>query len=321
MSLFFHSETRNKCVAQEVPGWTRRILSMALVLLALLLVCVGCSEASEGATIIRGALRKKKTPGTVQFEMKMSAGKGGNYQSFVVEGATNYAQDKPLTHMAVTVHVDESQTQQLEYYLEYTAQGVQVYERSSNRWGRKSLSRSTAQHMYNGLRYDISKELVKSMKTTVLDGEMQQVGELCSRVSGEIPVAQFETIFGETLLPDFFGIDAGEVAIYDEVGSIPATVYIGVNDDRIYRLTLKLDPALLPMVKMTAERKSKAGSMSELWTDVSVAYCQLDLRFFGYDDPLELRVPEEARDAGFSGVELPAAEVESEAPEEDGAIE
>ena len=307
-----------KAAGQHQKKW-----ALSTLLLALALLLSACAT-TEGGSILRGTMRKAHTPGSIQYEMKLSAGRNGDYSNYEISGAVTYSHDQPVIYMVLNVLADDEQTQQIEYYLERNGQDVRIYEYISGEWTLKELNRIEAQHFYTGLEHQRSVDLVKAMRASSLDGEQNQAGILCSLVSGEVPMLQLETIFGDTLLPDFFGINADETALYDDIGAIWGTAYVGVEDDLLYRLKLKLDGAVLPMVALTIDRKVNSGSASSrnMWEGLNLAYCQLDIRYYGYDERLNFGVPAEvvaaATEASLKEVELDNTQT-SDAPSTDAS--
>lgn len=287
-----------------------------------LVISLSACATTEGGQILRGAIRHAKNPTAAQYELTFSAGQNGDYKTYLLSGTVEYATDKQLKHMTVNVLVDNVQTQEIEYYIEQDSQNqMQIYRRIGDVWTIQEMTRANARHFDTSLNYSLSLDFLRGMRRANLDGEQEQDGILCSRISGDIPPLQAEGLLPMTLLPDLFGIDTSDLTIFDSVEDVPSKAYIGVDDNMLYRLTLNLGPMILPMFSLTVTRNSIGSEQTRaLWDGVSLAYCQLDVRYSGHGQEQSIVIPDLVRLAAMGGSAVPQESEDtsaqtSEAPE------
>lgn len=271
----------------------------ALCLLGLTLCSIlalpGCATG-EATLALQRAGRSSSSPGYIEFDLSLNAGAadlGSGEQR--LEGKIIEDGESRLSLLQVDVVSLEERVQQVEFYLQRGEEYQPTMYRSIDGvWSAQRVSRAYANQWRDSLSYTVTQDLLKTLRNpTLVESSTQIDGVSCQQVEGAISADRVQPWLEISMFPSFLGFPshANDSTFYDNAGPISATAYVGRDDGRIYRLVLDLGEALAPLV----ERMSTTNSSNELWQDIRLRDCRLQVDYREYDQAQTLVLPEAAQ--------------------------
>lgn len=274
------------------PLSPKKLQKSAVALCLALLLCAvltACGSSGEGAIALQRAGRTDAKPGYISFQLTMSAGSlEQSGREYILQGELTEDTEDRLTLLHTDVISGGVLQQTVDIYLQRGEYQPVVYRNVDEKWTAQRVSRSYANNWLNSVSYDLTLDLLKDMKSPAIGNSDSTInGVACQQISGTLESGDISNWLNDSLFPSFFGFSSSDSTLYDDVGDITVTAHIGRSDYRIYRLTLNLTPALAPLI----ERSSNTHQENELWADLRLTACQLQIDYHDYNAPRSLTLP------------------------------